>query len=914
MTRNWKKLSDISEARLTPMLRQYLQAKAECGDSLLFFRMGDFYEMFFEDAIEGSSLLGLALTSRDGMDKEDRVPMCGVPYRTVDTYVAKAIKAGRTITICDQIEDPKEAKGIVKRAVIRTITPGTVIEPNLLEQTTNNYLGALTYREGKAGLAFVDVSTGEFLAAQISSDVERTLFDELTRMAPVEMLIPDAFSAPADADEGKAKKPARDRTRLGGGFLPSSRRHEGPPDPDVLISRLRKRFETVAFTLRPQDDFDPQTTREALLDQFGLTTLKGLGLEDAPEATACAGAVLAYVKHTQRDTSPHLRFPRYYSPSSFVVLDGNTQRNLELVESLADKRRQGTLLNVLDRTLTSMGGRKLRHWILHPLVNVADIHARLDAVEDLFQSAETRLELKEILKDVADLERLLGRITSKTGNARDVKALGRSLERVPRLRAVLQPVTSSLLTELRDGMDELTDVAAWIDAAIVDDPPAPITEGGLFKDGHSEELDHLRSLVRGGRDWIATLQREEVARTGISNLKVGYNKVFGYYIEVSRGNTHLVPSDYERKQTLVNAERYVTPTLKAREEEIVTAQERMQKLEYDLFTALRDRISSEARRIQETADAVAAVDVLLSLADTAVAKNYCKPDVNDSNVIRIRDGRHPVVEDLMSRGEFVPNDTHLDPSVAFLQIVTGPNMAGKSTYLRQVALIMLLAQMGSFVPAAEAQIGVVDRIFTRVGASDNLVRGESTFMVEMIETANILNTATERSLLVLDEIGRGTSTFDGISIAWSVAEHIHDHIRAKTLFATHYHELTDLANKLERAKNLNVAVREWNGKVVFLYRIVDGGADHSYGIQVAKLAGLPPKVLERARIILESLETGNQASVGLPQQMYLFGAQGPVEPSPIEKELESVDIDTLSPRDALDLLYHLKHLINRPRH
>ena len=903
MTRNWKKLSDVSEARLTPMLRQYLQAKAECPDSLLFFRMGDFYEMFFEDAIEASRILGLALTSRDGIDKQDRVPMCGVPYRTVDTYVAKAIKAGRTITICDQIEDPKEAKGIVKRAVIRTITPGTVIEPNLLEETSNNYLGALTCREGKAGIAFVDVSTGEFLAAQIDCDIERTLFDELTRMAPAEVLISEEFAAPA--------KTEGERGRRGKG---EKERADSLVDPATLIARLRKRFDGISFTNRPGDDFDPRAARDGLLDQFGLTTLKGLGLEDAPEATACAGAVLAYVKGTQRETAPHLRFPRCYSPSSFVVLDGNTQRNLELVESLADKRRQGTLLNVLDRTLTSMGGRKLRHWILHPLVDVAAIRARLDAVEELFQNAEVRLELKEILKDVADLERLLGRLTSKTGNARDVKALGRSLEQVPRLRAALRAAATQLLAGLRDGMDELTDVAAWIEAAIVDEPPLPITDGGLFKDGYSEELDHLRSLVRGGRDWIATLQREEIARTGIPNLKVGYNKIFGYYIEVSRGNTNLVPSDYERKQTLVNAERYVTPTLKAREEEIVTAQERMQKIEYDLFAALRDRISDQARRIQETADAVATIDALLSLADTAAAKNYCKPDVNDSNVIHVRDGRHPVVEDLMSRGEFVPNDALLDPSVAFLQIVTGPNMAGKSTYLRQVALITLMAQVGSFVPAAEAHIGVVDRIFTRVGASDNLVRGESTFMVEMIETASILNTATERSLLVLDEIGRGTSTFDGISIAWSVAEHIHDHIRAKTLFATHYHELTDLANKLERARNLNVAVREWNDKVVFLYRIVEGGADHSYGIQVAKLAGLPPKVLERARTILESLEAGNQASVGLPQQMYLFGSQPPAEPNPLEKELESVEVDTLSPRDALDLLYHLKHLMNRPRH
>jgi len=873
----WKKLSDISDRHLTPMLRQYLQAKAECGDSLLFFRMGDFFEMFFEDAIEASQLLGLTLTSRDGTDKGDRVPMCGVPVRTLDTYVARAIKAGRTVTICDQIEDPKEAKGIVKRAVIRTITPGTVMEPTLLEETTNNYLAALTMASDRGGFALVDVTTGEFLAAQLEGDIEQTVIDELARMAPAEVLIS------AGLDES-------------------------------FLERLKRRFSAVAFTVRSDDEFDADAGRERLLDQFGLATLKGLSLDDAPEATACAGAVLGYVRETQRDGVPHLRYPRRYSPSHFVVLDGNTQRNLELTESLVDRRRHGTLLGVLDRTQTSMGGRKLRQWILHPLVEVDAIRARLDAIEQFHEDAGLRMELKDILKGIGDLERLLGRLTSKSGNARDVVGLGRSLEQIPGLRSLLERTSAPLLRTLRDEMDELADVAGWIAAALVDEPPSPITEGNLFKDGYNQELDHLRSLVRGGRDWIAQLQREESARTNIPNLKVGYNKVFGYYIEISKSNVHLVPPDFERKQTLVNAERYVTPTLKQREEEIVTAQERMQKLEYDLFAELRERVAGQAQRIQTTADAVANVDALLSLAETAAAKNYCKPDVDASDELRIRDGRHPVVEDLMSRGEFVPNDTLLDPAAAFLQIVTGPNMAGKSTYLRQVAIITLMAQMGSYVPAAEAHIGVVDRIFTRVGASDNLVRGESTFMVEMIETANILNTATDRSLIVLDEIGRGTSTFDGISIAWSVAEHIHDHIRAKTLFATHYHELTELANKLERAKNVNVAVREWNGKVVFLYRIVDGGADHSYGIQVAKLAGLPPGVINRARDILESLESGNQAAVGLPQQMYLFGPQGPAEPSRIEKELETVEPDTLSARDALEFVYHLKHLLNRPRH
>ncbi len=870
------KLSDVKPHRTTPMLRQYLQAKAECGDSLLFFRMGDFFELFLDDALEAAELLGLALTSRDGVDKEQRIPMCGVPARAVDAYVAKVIKAGRTVTLCDQIEDPKEAKGIVKRAVVRTITPGTVMEANLLDDAANNYLGALLCNDAAGGLAFVDVSTGEFLAALIEERLEQTLLDELTRMAPVEILVPESH------------------------------------DPR-LLQRLQTRFGQITFTARPDEDFEAATARNLLLDLFDLATLKGVGLEDVPEAAGCAGALLAYIKGTQREAAPRLQLPRRYSPAGYVVLDGNTQRNLELIESLADRSKRGTLLGVLDRTLTSMGARKLRQWITHPLLSPGDIHARLNAVEELFDGNERRLHLRELLRGVGDLERLMGRITAKSGNARDVQALGRSLGRVPELRAALAASGAELLQSLHAGMDELTDVTGWIASAIVEEPPLTMTDGGMIRDGYNEQLDHLHGLVRGGRDWIATLQQEERQRTGINTLKVGYNKVFGYYIEVSNANTRLIPEDYQRKQTLVNGERYITPALKAREEEILTAQERMQTLEYELFCALRDRIANETRRIQQTADAVATLDVLLSLAEIAVTKNFCKPEIDGSGEIRIRDGRHPVVEGLMPRGDFVPNDTVLDTAAGSMQIVTGPNMAGKSTYLRQVALITLMAQMGSFVPAAEARIGVVDRIFTRVGASDNLVRGESTFMVEMIEAANILNSATERSLLVLDEIGRGTSTFDGISIAWSVAEYIHDRVHAKTLFATHYHELTDLGNKLEHARNVNVAVREWGDKVVFLYRIVDGGADHSYGIQVAKLAGLPHGVITRAREILESLESGNSAAVGLPQQMYLFGPAPSAEPSAVEKELEKVDPDALSPKEAHDFLYHLKHLANKPR-
>lgn len=874
MAQNWMKLGDVRPDKMTPMLRQYAEAKAQSSDSILFFRMGDFYEMFFEDAIEAADILGLTLTSRDAANKSQRIPMAGVPYRALDGYLAKLIKAGKTVSICDQVEDPKEAKGIVKRAIVRTVTPGTVLEPQLLEDSANNYLAALVLRNGHGGIAFVDVSTGDVLTAQVEGRNGASVIDELARMDPAEVLV-----AP-DLDE-------------------------------AFLSRLKELFRETAFRQRPEDDFDTSLARDRVLDLFALSTLKGIELEDAPEALSAVGAALAYAQETQRDAMPFLRLPRRYSPAGFVVLDGNTQRNLELVESLVEKSRRGTLLGVLDKTQTHMGGRLLRRWILHPLVDVPSIRARLDAVEEFVDAAELRLRLREVLKGIGDLERLLGRITSKAANAREVKSLGRSLLQVPFLLSVLSETESSLLTQLRDTTEDLADVAQVIENAIVDTPPPALTEGDLFKEGYNGELDRLRIMVRGGRDWIATLQQEESRRTGIAKLKVGYNKVFGYYIEVTKSYVHLVPQDYERKQTLVNAERYITPTLKAREEEIVSAQERMEKLEHSLFGALRDQIGGEARRIQDTASMIARVDVLLAFADVAVSKGYCKPEVDTSNDIVIRDGRHPVIENLMKQGDFVPNDALLKPADASLLIVTGPNMAGKSTYLRQVALIALMAQMGTYVPAASARIGAVDRIFTRVGASDNLARGESTFMVEMIETAGILNTATQRSLLVLDEIGRGTSTFDGISIAWSVAEHIHNTIGAKTLFATHYHELTELATQLPNAKNLSVAVREWGGKVIFLYRIVEGGADHSYGIQVAKLAGLPKVVIERARHILEALESGNAATLGLSGQMHLFAPQTPPEPSPVEAELGAVDLEGMAPREAQDFLFHLRDLVDR---
>lgn len=875
-TTSWQKLSDLHPSRVTPMVRQFMQAKAEAGDALLFFRMGDFYELFFEDALEAAELLGLTLTSRDGDGHEQRIPMAGVPLRAAEGYIAKAIQAGRTVAICDQVEDPKDAKGIVKRELIRTVTPGTVTEPDLLDDRANNFLAALTVTDSDAGLAFVDVTTGEFLVARVEGTIEQTLVDELSRMNPREVL----YSEELDS---------------------------------LLLERLRSIFHRTTFTRRAWSEFDVPNARALLLELFELQSLKGVGLEEEKTAAACAGAVLSYVRQTQREAVPHLRMPRRYSPSGYVVLDGNTQRNLELVESLADKSKRGTLLGVLDRTLTSMGGRALRYWVLHPLLDVPALEQRLNAVETLYLDSGLRMAVRETLKGMGDIERLMGRITSRAANAREVKALEHSLVRLPELRSLLDGVEGGILPQVVASLDPLEDVAQWIATAITDEPPLALNEGNLIRDGYDPELDRLRALVRGGKDWIAALQAQERTRTGINTLKIGYNRVFGYYIEISKANAHLAPSDYIRKQTLANAERFITPAMKEREEEIVNAEERMQTMEYDVFCKLRQRIADQAQRLYATAAAIATIDVLTALAEVASTKDYAKPALETGGLIHIEDGRHPVVEHLMKAGEFVPNDTVLDSDASSLHIVTGPNMAGKSTYLRQVALITLMAQIGSFVPARRARIGVVDRIFTRVGASDNLARGESTFMVEMIETANILNTATEKSLLVLDEIGRGTSTFDGISIAWSVAEHIHDKLRAKTLFATHYHELTELGEKLERAKNLNVAVREWGERVVFLYRIVDGGADHSYGIQVAKLAGLPNSVIRRARDILESLEAGNPASAGLPQQMYLFGPGGPTEPSAVEKELELVEPDALSPREAHELVCHLKHLMNKPR-
>jgi len=875
--------SQIPVGRITPMMRQYMHAKESCPDSILMFRMGDFYEMFFEDAIEAAPILDITLTSREA-GSAGRVPMCGVPYRAVDSYIARLIKAGKAVSICDQVEDPKTAKTLVRREIVRTVTPGTVVDPQLLDAGAGNYLCAIAAGDGRTGLAFVDLSTGEFIATELSEadgdGDDDALRSEFARMRPAECLV--------------AQQTAE---------------HE-------RIRRLAAEFPDTQFQPHVSKGVGAGDARRRIADHYGVESLHGFGLEDLPQATVAAAMAIDYLEETQRGSLPHLRHVRAYSAGSYVTIDGNTQRTLELVETRADRKKRGSLLGVLDGTLTAPGGRMLRRWILRPLRDVPSIRLRLDAVEELLDSPQALMRLRDRLRGLPDLERVLSRLGCRSGTARDLRALATVLDRVPELRKMLGDFSSSRLAALCTALDDMPELRSLIDRAVVDEPPAVVTEGGMIRDGYDEELDRLKELVRGGKGWIAALQRQEIERTGIASLKVGYNKVFGYYIEVSKANAERVPEDYIRKQTLVNAERYVTPALKEREEEIVTAQERTSELERRLFDELRDRVCALAQRILATAEAVATCDVLTTLASVAAEKNYCKPVVTEGYGVRIVNGRHPVLEDVMAAGSFVPNDTSFEQGSSEMLLVTGPNMAGKSTYLRQVALVVLMAQMGSYVPAECAEIGVVDQVFTRAGAADDIVRSQSTFMVEMNETAHILNCATDRSLVVLDEIGRGTSTFDGISIAWAVAEHIATVVRCKTLFATHYHELTELSRTLDTARNLNVAVREWEDKVVFLYRVVDGAADHSYGIQVARLAGLPQRVIDRAHRILESLEregehlreaarsgrTGPRAV-----QTLLFGDP---QPSNVETELEKIEPDALSPKQAQDTLYRLKKLLD----
>ncbi|HTY21270.1 MAG TPA: DNA mismatch repair protein MutS [Geobacteraceae bacterium] len=867
----------------TPMMRQYLEIKADHPDTILFFRLGDFYEMFLDDAVKASRILDITLTSRGRNADGSDVPLCGVPYHSAAPYIAKLIEAGEKVAICEQVEDPKSAKGIVKRKVVKVVTPGLVVESESLSPKENNYLLALFAGNGpQRGLAFLDLSTGEFRVTELES-VEAAAA-EMVCVNPRELLVPASF-------------------RDGPGM-----KELGPVTSDRIITYL--------------DDwvFDLDYCRRLFTGQFGVASPDALGCGGLKEGLSAAGAILHYLGETQMGKAPHVRSITPYRTREFLVLDEATRRNLELIATLADGRRKGSLLGLMDRTATAMGGRKLRHWISYPLVSVDAILERQDAVEELLQDPARRREISSLLTGVYDLERLNGRISLASASAKDLVALRESLLRLPAVKEKLAGSSSALLKGLEAEIDPLGDIASLISAGIVENPPFVMREGGIIADGYNAELDELRAISREGKGFIARLEAKEKARTGISSLKIRYNKVFGYYIEVTRSNLSSVPADYMRRQTLANAERFITPELKEYEEKVLGAEERIADLEFSLFQEIREQVAAQGERIARSADRLAAVDVISALAELAHDRDYCRPVIDGGDVITISEGRHPVIEAMGLGERFVPNDVLLDNGENQLLIITGPNMAGKSTFMRQVALIVLMGQIGSFVPAAEARIGIVDRIFTRVGATDNLARGQSTFMVEMTEAANILRNATPRSLVILDEIGRGTSTFDGVSIAWAVAEYLHDNAEhaAKTLFATHYHELTELAVTRNRIRNFNIAVREWNDQIIFLRRIVPGGTSHSYGIQVARLAGIPMEVIDRAREILQNLEKGEYVEGGLPRiargkrgadktdspQLSLFETAEDL----LRTRLKGLNVATLTPLEALNILDELKRM------
>lgn len=871
-----------SDRRHTPMMEQYLRLKAENPDAILFFRMGDFYETFLDDAPLVAKTLGIALTARDKDAKGERIPLAGFPHHALDAYLYKMVQAGYKVAICEQIEDPKLAKGLVKRAVVRIVTPGTLSDPKVLEVKINHFIVALLKGRGERfGLACADLSTGEFVVTELES-AEETLA-ELNRLEPRELLVPESF-----------------------------RGEELLATVETAVNRL------------PDWHFDHATARSVLLEHFQTLSLDGFGCEPFPLAVGAAGALMFYLKETQKESVAHITAMATYSTASFMTLDVETIRNLELFRSIRDGSTRGTLLEVLDATLTPMGGRKLRQALLRPLINVGEIRTRLDAVEELVHNRTLIADLRELLDGVLDVERLIGRVGLGTANARDLLALRSSLSVLPRLRELLGKCSTSLLTTLRDALDPCEDLVALIENAIHPDPPTSLREGNLIRSGFNAELDDLRDILAHGKERIAQLQESERRRTGIASLKVGYNQVFGYYIEVTKPHLSHVPPDYIRRQTLANAERFITPELKEFEEKILNAETRILDLEHSLFVEIRDHVRAGAARIQRAASAMAHLDFLASLAYIALRNRYTKPHVDEGPRIFIRAGRHPVVEQLATHEGFVPNDTYLNTESDQLHIITGPNMSGKSTYLRQVALITLMAQMGSFVPSAEAHIGVVDRIFTRVGASDSLATGQSTFLVEMNETANILHNATRRSLLILDEIGRGTSTFDGLSIAWAVAEYLLKEVGAKTLFATHYHELTEIAEHYPKARNYNVAVHEDEETITFLRKVVEGGSDQSYGIHVARLAGLPEAVISRAWSILRILEQHdisvtdkktprprrripkrNVTEGGLQLSLFIPPETDSVAEE-LRTELASLNLEAITPLEALNLLHTLR--------
>ncbi len=879
-------------AGLTPMMQQYMETKKQYKDCILFYRLGDFYEMFFEDAITASRELEITLTGKD-CGLEERAPMCGVPFHAVDGYLNRLVSKGYKVAICEQVEDPKLAKGIVKREVIRIVTPGTNLNTQALEESKNNYLMCIACFQNRIGVSIVDVTTGDFYMTEVEGLAK--LQDEIYKYMPTEIICNDAF--------------------VMSGYD---------------IEDLKGRLGMAVYTLEPWY-FDDDGCRKCLMNHFKVNTLAGLGLEDFPSGMISAGAAMQYLLETQKTDLTHINHIIPYLASRFMLLDSSTRRNLELTETLREKQKKGSLLWVLDKTKTAMGARRLRSDIEQPLINIDDINARLDAVEQLCKNTVSRDEIREYLNPIYDMERLLGKVSYKSANPRDLLAFANSMEMLPHIKTVLKEFDCKLLSEIEQEMDGLEDLYHLIKDAICDDPPVMIREGGMIRTGFDKDIDMLRTAKTEGKTWLAKLEEEDRERTGIKNLKIKYNKVFGYYFEVTNSYKDMVPDDYIRKQTLVNAERYMTPKLKELEDTILNAEDKLNTLEYDVFCKVRDDIAKELERIQKTAKAVARLDVFASLSVVAEQNHYVRPALNEKGVIDIKDGRHPVVEKMIDHDMFVANDTYLNNSNHCIAVITGPNMAGKSTYMRQSALIVLMAQLGSFVPAKSANIGIVDRIFTRVGASDDLASGQSTFMVEMNEVANILRNATSKSLLVLDEIGRGTSTFDGLSIAWAVIEHISNKklLGAKTLFATHYHELTELEGKMNNVNNYCIAVKEKGDDIVFLRKIIKGGADRSYGIQVAKLAGVPDMVIDRAKEIAEQLSdndiTEKVQSIAVDTKgdkrkskpvhyddvtMGQMTLSDTVKDEDIIQELKEIDITTLTPMDAMNTLYRLQNKLN----
>ncbi len=871
-------MSENKNKEFSPMMQRYLETKEQYKDCILFYRLGDFYEMFFDDAITAARELEITLTGKD-CGQEERAPMAGVPHHAAEMYISRLIAKGYKVAICEQLEDPKNAKGIVKRGVIRVVTPGTIVESNMLEERKNNYIMSIFKSGIYFGISVCDISTGEFYAAEIKDNNNfPQLLDEIARYSPSELVINSNL---ADCTEE--------------------------------MSKIRERFST--YITRFQDKFF-DSKPDIIKLRFNLVDTNQKTIENIEErsfAVASINALIEYIEQTQMTSLDHINKITVYQISKYMSLDINARRNLEITEKMRDKSKKGTLLWVLDKTSTSMGGRHLRRWLNDPLIDTLEINRRLEAVKELKENVMLRGDVVDNLKKVYDIERLAGKMAYGNANARDMITLKNSLARLPEVKSVLQTTESPMLKDIYENLDELQDIYELIEKSIIDDPPMTVKDGGIIKMGYNEEVDKLKTATTEGKNWIIQLEADEKEKTGIKNLKVGFNKVFGYFIEVTKSNLDQVPERYIRKQTLTNAERYITEELKNLENQILGAEEKVVSLEYDLFTKIREEIAKNVIRLQKTATMVSTLDVLASFAQVAEDMNYCMPQVDNSGIIDIKGGRHPVIEKMLGAGEFVENDTYLDKNENRLSIITGPNMAGKSTYMRQVALITLMAQVGSFVPAEEAKIGVVDKIFTRVGASDDLSMGQSTFMVEMMEVATILKEATPNSLVILDEIGRGTSTYDGLSIAWAVAEYIANKEKcgAKTLFATHYHELTELEEKIEGVKNYSIAVKEKGEDIIFLRKIVRGGTDESYGIHVARLAGVPKLVTEEANKILKSLERKNILTGKKEEKKDKKQVEGQFDMynfklAEIAHEIDKINLNELTPIDALNTLVRIK--------